>query len=142
VSVESGRDNQTRKSKTVADLLDGLTSGTQSRGSDISTAVVVDNNADNDVDNGDNGLAKDKSLLVVLGLTHLGSDGEEDGGTAVGKDEGGDSRHGVGEARAVEQLVVGLPDTILGGEVGAVLDTNSDGNDEDWMLLDMSGCVL
>lgn len=142
MSVESSRDDQTGKSQAVADLLDGLTSGTQSRGSDIGTAVVVNNDTDNDVDNSDNSLAKNKRLLVVLGLTHLGGDREEDGSTAVGEDESGDGRHSFGEGRGVEQLVVGLPDTLLGGKVRAFLNTDGNGNDKDWTLLDMSGCDI
>jgi len=137
VSVECSRHNQTRESQTVADLLDGLSSRSESGRSDIGTAVVVDNNADNDVNNSDDALAKDQSLLVVLGLSHLSSDREEDRSSAVGKDKSGDSRHGLSEGRSVEELVVGLPDTILGGKVGAVLNTNGDGNDEDYSLLEM-----
>ena len=131
MSVESGRDNKTGKSNTVADLLDNLASGSKSGRSDVGTAVVVDNNANNDVDDGDDSLAKDKSLLVVLGLTHLSSDGEEDGSTAVSEDECRDSRHGLGEGGCVEELVVGNPDTILRSEIRAVLDTDGDGDDED-----------
>ena len=131
MSVESGRDNETGKSDTVANLLDDLASGSKSGRSDVGTAVVVDNNADNDVDDGDDSLAEDKSLLVVLGLTHLSGDGEEDGSSAVGEDECRDSRHGLGEGGSVEKLVVGNPDTILRSEVRAVLDTDSNGNDED-----------
>lgn len=138
MSVECSRDNQTRKSQAVADLLDGLSSRSESRRSDIGTAVVVDNNTDNDVNNSDDALAKDQSLLVVLRLSHLSSDGEEDGSSAVGKDECGDGRHGLSEGRGVEELVVGLPDTILGGKVRAVLNTNGDGDDEDYSLLEMS----
>lgn len=137
MSVECSRDNQTRKSQTVADLLDGLSSGSESRRGDVGTAVVVDNNTDNDVDNSDDALAKDQSLLVVLGLSHLSSDGEEDGSSAVGKDESGDGRHGLGEGRGVEELVVGFPNTILGGKVGAVLNANGDGDDEYCSLLEM-----
>lgn len=131
MSVEGGRDDQTGKSQSVGDLLDGLTSRSQSRGSNVSTAVVVNNDTDNNIDDGDDSLAKDQGLLVVLGLSHLSSNGEEDGSSAVGKDEGSDGRHGLGKGGSVEELVVGLPDTVLGGEVGALLDTNSDSNDED-----------
>jgi hypothetical protein len=131
VSVESGRDDKTGKSQSVGDSLDGLTSRSESRRSNVGAAVVVDNNTDDNVDDGNDSLAKDQSLLVVLGLTHLGSNGEEDGSSAVGKDEGGDGRHGLGEGGRVEELVVGLPDTILRGKIGALLNTNSDSDDED-----------
>jgi hypothetical protein len=131
VSVESGRDDEAGKSQSVGDLLDGLASRSQSRRSNVSTAVVVDNDTDDNIDDGDDSLAKDQGLLVVLGLSHLSSNGEEDGSSAVGEDEGSDGRHGLGEGGSVEELVVGLPDTILGGEVGALLDTNSDSDDED-----------
>lgn len=136
MSVEGSRDNQTRKSQTVADLLDSLSSRSESRRSDVGTAVVVDNNADNNVNDSDDALAKDQSLLVVLGLSHLSRNREEDGSSAVGEDEGGDGGHSLSEGRGVEELVVRLPDTILGGEVGAVLNTNGDGNDEDYSLLE------
>lgn len=137
MSVECSRDNETRESQAVADLLDGLSSRSKSRRSDISTAVVVNNNADNDVNNSDDALAKDQGLLVVLGLSHLSSDREEDGSSAVGEDESGDGGHGLGEGRGVEELVVGLPDAILGGKVGAILNTNSDGDDKDCSLLEV-----
>lgn len=137
MSVECSRDDETRKSQTVADLLDGLSSGSKSGRSDVGTAVVVDNNADNDINDSDNALAKNQSLLVVLGLSHLSSDREEDGSSTVGEDESGDGGHGLSEGRGVEELIVGLPDTILGGKVGAVLNTNGDGDDEDCSLLEV-----
>jgi len=136
VSVEGSRDNETRKSQAVADLLDSLSSRSESGGSDVGTAVVVDNNANNNVNDSDDALAKDQSLLVVLGLSHLSRDREEDGSSAVGEDEGGDSGHSLSEGRGVEELVVGLPDAVLGSEIGAVLDTNGDGNDKDCSLLE------
>jgi hypothetical protein len=143
VSVEGSRDDQTRKSQTVGDLLDSLSSRSESRRSNIGTAVVVHNNADNDVNDSDDALAKDQSLLVVLGLSHLSSDREEDRSSTVGENESSDGGHSFSEGRGVEELVVGLPDAVLGGEVGAVLNTNGDGDYKDCISLEMfTGSVM
>lgn len=54
---EDKRDGKTGKSETIANSLKERSSGSKSRGSNKATAVVVDNNTDDDIGDGNNALA-------------------------------------------------------------------------------------
>lgn len=131
MSVDAGADDQTRESQSVADFFDGLASRPQGWGCNICAAVVVNNDSNNNIRDGDDGLAEEQCLLVVTGLTHLSGNREEDGCTGVGKDKSRDGRDGICKGGRVEQLIVGLPLAFPGCRVRALLDTDGDGHNKD-----------
>lgn len=67
----------------------------------------------------------------MAGLAHLCCNGEEGGSTSVREHDGTNGGDGVGEAGVTNDLVVGNPDGIFGCGTGAILNTDSDGDDED-----------
>lgn len=131
VDEQQGADQETGKSKAVAYDLHGRASRAEGGGSDVGSAVVVDDNTDRDVEGSHDGLADDQSAAIVGGLTHLGDDGEEGRGAGVCEDDGGEGGDGAVEARIVDNLVVGDPDTFLWCGRWAVLNANSDSHDQD-----------
>lgn len=127
--------DQARKRETVADLLHQDTCRSESGGSDIRPAVVVDNNANDKVYNSDCSLRDDEGPSVKTGVTHLGGDREESRAASECKDHGCHCAHRFLERRIANDFVVGLVYTRLGSSIGSVLDTNGDGESEYWTLL-------
>ena len=126
--------NESGKSKAVGNLLDGRTSRAQSGRSNVRAAVIVNNDTDDDIDDGNDTLADHDRASVEAGLSHLRGNGEETGGSSVSEDEGADGGDSVLEGGGVGDLVIGLPDGTLGdlgSGVGLGLNTDSDGDSED-----------
>lgn len=129
---EQGAHEQTGQGKGVADDFQGRAGGAQGRRGDVRPAEVVDDDADDDVEGGDDGLAEHEGAAVVGGVAHFGGDGEEGRGAGVGEDDGGEGGDGAVEVGAADDLVVGDPDAVLRGGGGTVLDADADGHDHDW----------
>ena len=109
VKKQDKRDAETRKSDTVADLLEEWSGGSKSGGSNIASAVVVHNHTNGDVGNSDDGLANDQGLSGLSGVAHLRSDREEAGGSSVGEDKRRASSDSLGEGRVSDNLEIRLP---------------------------------
>lgn len=66
-------------------------------------------------------------------VAHLGSNAEECWCTRIREYKRGDCGYSFGKARVIRYLVVGDPDSRCFGSGGRpVLDTDCDGNNEDW----------
>lgn len=128
---KDGSDDKAGKSKAVANLLHGRSSGAQSRRGNVGSAVNIDDSADGDVSNSDERLADEQRASIVSRVAHLSSNGEEGGSSSVGKNKRRDSRDGLSEGRVVGELVVRDPDSLLRGIVRAVLDSDGNGHGED-----------
>jgi hypothetical protein len=76
MEVNANSDEKTRKSQTVTDPLHQGTSGTESRRSDIDTAVPVDDGSDGDIDSCYDEVADPDDSKAETLLPHLGDDGE------------------------------------------------------------------
>ena len=76
MNVQDLGDKKTRKNQAVADFLHENTSRSKSRRSHIRTAIVVDNDSDDDVDNGGSSLADQNRAGVESWVLHLGCDGK------------------------------------------------------------------
>lgn len=135
MKINDPRNNQARECDAVRDLLDEATGGPKSRRGNVGAAVVVDDGADDDIHDRHGALADVQRPRVFVRFAHFGDDVEEGRSAAVGKDDGGNGRDGVGESGIVEQFIVGLGnDSVLGGRVS--LDADSDGDDKDCVLLE------
>jgi hypothetical protein len=77
VRVDGDRDEQTRQSDTICNLLDHDTGRSQSWVGEVLSAVVVDDDADGEVGGSDDRLASVQGLVVVLRSSHLSNDVEE-----------------------------------------------------------------
>lgn len=135
---EDRRDKQPREGDTVGDLLHLVTGRAQGGRGDVRAAVVVDYDADGDVDGRDGGLAHEQRARVEARVGHLGLDVEVGRDAAKRKDERGHGRHGAGKVGRVGQLEVGDPDPFLRGGGGPLLDADCDGEDEDCGRVGMS----
>ena len=131
VGVKDHGDHQTRQGEAVGDFLHQSTGATESRAGNVASAVVVDDDADDEVSADGDTAAKVEGADVVSGVPHLRGDGEVGGHTGEGEDEGADGRHGLVEGRVADKLPVGLELSGLGSSGGAVLDTSGDGHGED-----------
>jgi hypothetical protein len=78
MKVNANGDKKTRKSQTVTDPLHQGTSGTESRRSDIDTAVPVDDGSNGDIDSCYDEVADPDDSEAETLLPHLGDDGEAD----------------------------------------------------------------
>lgn len=125
-------DQQTGQSESIAHFLDDWTSRAKSRGGNVGAAEVVDHNSDRKVVYGDDALAEEERSVEVTGLSHLGGDGEEGGGTGVSEHDGADGGNGAGEVWVTDDLVVWNPDSVLGSGCWSVLETDGDSDDQDY----------
>lgn len=116
-------DDQGGQGKPVRDLLHHRARRSKSRRGDIGTTVVVDDNADGDIDSRHQRLADDEGSGVVARLAHLGNDGEEGRCAGVSEDQRRQGGGGGGEAWVLDELVIGDEDALLGSSGWAVLDS-------------------
>lgn len=86
VDEEQCAHNQTRQRKAVADLLHDRTSRAESRRGDVRTAVVVDDNADGEIEASHDRLAEHQGAVIVAWVAHLRGDREERRGAGIGED--------------------------------------------------------
>jgi hypothetical protein len=131
VGVEDHGDTETGERKTVGDLLHERTSGAESGRCDVGSAVVVDDDTDDEVCADGDTTAEGERPDVLLGVPHLRGDGEVGGHTSEGEDERGDGRHGLREGRVADELPVGGEVASLRSSGRAILNTSSDGDGED-----------
>jgi hypothetical protein len=139
---EHHSDQQTGNGKAITDFLHSHTSGTKSRRGNIRTAEVVDDNSDGNVDSGHSALADDQRASIVFRVAHLRHNGEECRCTGVGEDHRGHGGDGFTESGIGDELVVGYPDSLLRGQDRAVLNADSDGDDEDYSRDRLGLCYL
>ena len=78
MEVDTNGDEKTWKSKTITDPLHQSTSGPESRGSDINTAVPVNDGSNGDVDSCNDEMAEPDDPKTESLIPHLGNDGEAD----------------------------------------------------------------
>ena len=88
VGVKDHGDHQTRQGEAVGDFLHQSTGATESRAGNVASAVVVDDDADDEVSADGDTAAKVEGADVVSGVPHLRGDGEVGGHTGEGEDEG------------------------------------------------------
>lgn len=129
--AEGTANKQTRESNSVANFLYKSTSGPESRRGDIGTTVVIDDSCNRDIDSGYDALAeKDRSPIMVR-IAHLSREREAKGRGGICKNECCNSRDRFGEVWIIDKLIVRDPWAVLGSRVGAILDANGHGDDED-----------
>lgn len=116
--------HETRKGDAVADLLHRHTGRTKGGRGNERAAVVVHNDADNEVDEGHHDLGDNEGLGVVARVAHLRGDREKGGGSGKREDNGRDGRHGLRESRLSKQLPVGLVHTRLWCSGRSILHTH------------------
>lgn len=97
MNEEQRADQQAREGKSVADLLHDWSSGAKSRGRNVGTAVVVDHNANGNVETSHHGLAEEQGSVVMAGVPHLRRNGEECRRAGICKDDCRDARDGRGK---------------------------------------------
>lgn len=132
--VDAESDEKGGDGDTVGDLLHGRASRAKSGVGDVLAAVVVDNDADDGVDDVEQAHGDAHGLLVGAGVTHLGNDTEVGGGSSEREDDRVDGAHSGSEGGVVGDLEVLVPGAGVGGldrgEVGALLDTDGDSERE------------
>lgn len=134
VRVDAKSDEESGDGESVGNLLHEGTSGAEGGVGDVLAAVVVDDDADDGVDDVEDAHREAHGLLVGAGVTHLGDNAKVGGGGGEGEDNRVDSAHGGGKGRVVgdpEVLGPGAGGVLLGGKVGALLDTDGDSESED-----------
>lgn len=131
VGVEDHGDHQTGQGEAVGDLLHEDTGTAERRAGNVASAVVVDDDADDEVGSDGDTTAQEERAGVVSGVPHLRGDGEVGGHTSKGEDQRADGRHGLVKGGVADKLPVGLEVSGLGSGGGAVLDTSGDGHGED-----------
>lgn len=128
----------------VADNLEGATGGSEGWGGDELATVIVDDRADDKVDNSKEADRCDHHARVLAGIAHLGDNTEAvvsgvpmttsyllHGSSSVREHDAVDGGHGASERRSAENLEVLVPRSCLGSLGGTALDTNSSGKGED-----------
>ena len=132
VNVQDLSHEKTGKDQAVADFLHENTSRSKSRRSHIRTAVVVDNDSDNDVNNRGGSLADQNRACVETRVLHLRCDGKIGWNASVTENQRCHSRHGLGKGRRAHDLPVRGPGT-LGRSIGrAILNASGNRESEDY----------
>ena len=134
---EHAASNKTWKCQAIADPLHEGTGRTKSWRRNIRSAVVVDDDADDQVDKGHDRLCHDQGLGVVARVPHLRDDGEEGWGSGKGKNDGRDRRDSLSESWVTNDLEVFDVWAILGSICRSVLNTDRNGQSEDCSSLAM-----
>lgn len=113
---EQHHSNQkTWNGKAIADLLHRIAGGAKSRRGNIRAAVVVDYNADGNVDSRHAALADDQRASIVFGVAHFRYNREECRCASVGEDNRAHGTDGFTEFGTGNDLVVRYPDPLLWG---------------------------
>lgn len=131
---QSRADQQSGEGDAVADLLHDVSGGTESGRGNVGAAEVVDDASNGDVDCSHGSLAHDESAGVVPGLAHFRNDVEESWGSGVREDDGGYRSKGIGGGGRTEQFEIGLEGASLGRIGGAVLNADSNCQDENYTV--------
>lgn len=105
---------EARQREAVAHFLHEHARGAQRGRGHVRTAVVVDDDADGDVQGCHDELAEGQGFEVLLVVFHLRDDVEVRGCAGVSKDQRGQSRGGLSKRRRLEELEVGFPWPELG----------------------------
>lgn len=134
---EHATSNKTRKCQAVADPLHEGTGRTKSWRRNIGSAVVVDDDADDQVHESHNGLGYDQGLGVVAGVPHLRDDGEEGRSSSESENNGRNRRDSLSESGVTNDFEILDVRAILGSISRAVLDTDRNGQGEDCSSLAM-----
>jgi hypothetical protein len=92
------------------------------------TTEGVDNGTDDNVGSGLGSLDDDERLLKVVGLLHLGAEGETSQRSTVGKDDVGETSNDVHQRRVLGESVP-VNRSLAVGQDNVVLDTDSDHDD-------------
>ena len=135
-------DQKAGNGKAITDLLHSRTSGAKSRRGNVRTAEVVDDNTNGNVNGGHSALADDQRASIVLRVAHLRDNGEEGRCTGVGEDHRGHGGDGFAERGIGNDLVVRYPDSLLRCQDWAVLDADSDGDNEDYSRKRLGLCSI
>lgn len=67
----------------------------------------------------------------MQGLAHLRRNRKEGGGSGIREHDSGDSSDSCSEVWTIDDFIVGLPDCILWCARWTILDSDSDGDDQD-----------
>lgn len=111
VNIQDLGHKKTWKHQAVADLLHENASRSKSRRSHIRTAVVVDNDSDDDINDGGGSLADQNGSGVESGVLHLRCDGKVGWNTCKAKNS---SQHSVSDIKfargpASKSVLLSLP---------------------------------
>ena len=130
MNVQDLSHEKTWKDQAVADFLHENTSRSKSRRSHIRTAVVVDNDSDDDVNNCSGSLADQNRAGVKTRVLHLRCDGEIGWNASVTKNQRCYSRHSLGKSRAPHNFPVRSPGPLRGRIGWTILDTSGNRESE------------
>ena len=131
VNVQDLSHEKTWKDQAVADFLHENTSRSKSRRSHIRTAVVVDNDSDDDVNNRGGSLADQNRAGVKPRVLHLRCDGKIGWNASVTKNQRCHSRHSLGKSRVPHNFPVRSPGALRGRIGRTILDTSGNRESED-----------
>lgn len=136
VGVDHARSEETEETDTICDLLEDRTCGAERGGGDVASTPLVHDEREREVGGGDDAHAPVQGLAVLLGLPHLGDDGDE-GGCAGGRDEDGDASSDTGGkggqlgGDGIEADVGDAGRRSEGTRVGSHADDDDEDGDED-----------